>query len=72
MLSVCFIAFHLTGSAGQVVYMLPNCAPRNTGNMTCYIEGMSAYASRKMAVCYDKKDPQKILYTGPAMPMQEA
>lgn len=72
MLSVCFVAFQLTGSAAQIVYVLPNCAPKNTGNMTCYIEGMSQYATRKMAVCYDKKNPEKIIYTGPALEMQGA
>ena len=63
-ISVCFIAMHFAGSLEDTLYMLPNCAPENTGNMTCYVESLSAY-STPVAVCFDKVTDEQI-YFGPA------
>lgn len=65
MISVCFVAVIFSGDPSEHVFMLPNCAPENTGNMTCHIERPAKYA-RPTALCYDKKNTQRELYFGPA------
>lgn len=62
MITICFVAFTVTGTGQEVVYMLPNCDPKHTGNMTCEIQQASDYA-RPYAVCIDNKTKQ-IVYSG--------
>jgi hypothetical protein len=51
MLSVCFVAFAVSGSPTPVVYALPGCDPKNTGKMFCEVEAPSPLAQH-WAICY--------------------
>jgi hypothetical protein len=71
MLSVCFVSFVLVGKPDvkPEIYMLPNCAPRNTGNMICARVDKASPYSRDWVVCKDKDG--KVVHTGPAYLQKE-
>lgn len=62
-ITVCFVAL-IQPPLLPSVYMLPNCDPKLTGTMLCYIDSVSPY-SRLFAVCYDRKSGERV-YSGAA------
>lgn len=64
MFSVCFVAFIVNGNPEPKIYMLPNCDPKNSGNIDCHIDQLHDTGA-KHAVCWDRKT-KKMVYTGSA------